>query len=405
MMSCLQFVSYIVILLAVVPDGMSVRPTVKDLGAKRPKAKKMFMQKRNSLKALSKFMKWFKDEGGIFHPNITLRKYEFRNGQLVEPEGCFGTCVQSTGFVASGEIMFDIPGGMLITPLPGRSMRHRPKDFDNYEILALKLISELESSSGGRNNLQPYFDVLPTSFFNVLRFQATHWRALSGNDAEVIAKNLVTKFQDFSHRVTKNREQLLNYFPYDLQGTRNVFSQSNLQWAMSIVWSRAFVVNDVVPTSTSEHPLIGLPVLAPGIDFMNHRDSAATEMSLPKLSVEKIRPPPGSFASGARREIARATVARTKALGRFQLRTMETILPKKYVLRDYRPENDFELLFKYGFRSSRPESDSDKCKAIMDSTVEALKCLIKHPLNKEKENLDSKFAAAENHGRSPDGEL
>ena len=207
---------------------------------------------------IKKFVKWYTDNGFRLHENAVFKKEDSRQGGV----NIYVQVVNST--VLAGEELVVCPYRYLLPPwLPARQTAVERKLLDSYfdplEMLSVRLLYEV--GLGMKSKWANYLRILPT--LDELKHMPLFW-----DDAAVDSEKLAGTFLRYEIMSSTKRVETLHQ---KMVGSkilpRYTPTLLEVKWAVSIVFSRAFMVQKEVKNTLR---LDGMPFLAPLADMLNH---------------------------------------------------------------------------------------------------------------------------------------
>ena len=207
---------------------------------------------------IKKFVKWYTDKGFRLHENAVFKREDSRQGGV----NVYVQVVNNT--VLAGEELVVCPYRYLLPPwLPTRQTAAERKllgsYFDPREMLSVRLLYEV--GLGVKSKWANYLRILPTP--DELKHMPFFW-----DDAVVDSEKLAGTFLRYEIVESTKRVEMLHQ---KIVGSkilpRYTPTLLEVKWAVSIVFSRAFMVQKEVKNTLR---LDGMPFLAPLADMLNH---------------------------------------------------------------------------------------------------------------------------------------
>lgn len=190
--------------------------------------------------------------GGYVNPRVRLTNAS-------EPSG-WGWHASVAEDLGADELVFSVPDEFLLTP----SMwpRSRPPDYKLDESERLGLVLLQERRLGAESLWRHYLALLPGSFDTPYYFTDDELGALGGFARRLFSRDALSHARRLRSMGAAARAAGLRAAP------------SEMEWALSVVRSRAFLVRN-----TEGHRLDGTPFLAPVVDLLNHAPAAASRVA------------------------------------------------------------------------------------------------------------------------------
>ena len=221
-----------------------------------------------SVAAVDALQRWASALGVSFHPALFLGFNTRRGWAFAANEP-----------VAKDSVLMRVPREMLFTAsaaTPARSAHNDSADADHHYELALALLSEVAPGSEEPSYWASYLATLPKAFHTPLYYTALERRALNGSE---VLRQLAARegfLQVAIERMGQSKPRTSTVAVTEITSVedrfdRPSFSPSDVRWAFSVVWSRAFFVN------FGNEPQLALVPMA---DLINHKDPLEANVGL-----------------------------------------------------------------------------------------------------------------------------